>query len=158
MKKTFRIFLTAAALSSMMAIPAFAAETRDGFKAETSVLYEQMQELNTQINTLRQQNNEFSKNYRELGKEYRENGTLPVSEETWNAIKEIRQELTEYQSSKESSTVKEMRAAAKAAAENGDYDGALATINQVLQSKQTRLESAKAANALWLEIQALLGE
>ena len=44
MKKTFRIFLTAAALSSMMAIPAFAAETRDEFKAETSVLNDQMQE------------------------------------------------------------------------------------------------------------------
>ena len=103
-----------------------------------------------------QKNNEISQNYREIGKAYREGGTLPADEEVWDAVKEIRREISQYQSSKEDSTVKAMRAEAKTAADSGDYDGALEIMGEVVQSKQARLENVQAANALWLEIEGLL--
>ena len=156
LKKCMQAMGLAAALGACLSVPAFAAETQEEFREEAETLYEQMQALNAQIDTLRQKNNEISQNYREIGKAYREGGTLPADEEVWDAVKEIRREISPYQSSKEDSTVKAMRAEAKAAADSGDYDGALEIMGEVVQSKQARLENVQAANALWLEIEGLL--
>lgn len=92
LKKCMQAMGLAAALGACLSVPAFAAETQEEFREEAGTLYEQMQELNAQIDTLRQKNNEISQNYREIGKAYREGGTLPADEEVWDAVKEIRKD------------------------------------------------------------------
>lgn len=79
------------------------------------------------------------------------------AESYYTQIKELRKSLSAYQSDKSASTVKEIRAAAKAAAGSGDYDAALTSIKEAVASKEARLEKAKAANDIWQQIDALLG-
>ena len=157
MKKTIRTLVTAMAIGACMCVPAFAAETKEEFQAESESYYTQMKELNAQIDPLRENNKQLSDKFQEIGKAYKESGTLPVSEDTWNQVKELRKSLSAYQSDKSASTVKEIRAAAKAAAGSGDYDAALTSIKEAVASKEARLEKAKAANDIWHQIDALLG-
>ena len=141
-----------------MCIPAFAAQTKEEFRTEAETYYSQMKELNAQIDPLRESSKQISDRFREIGKSYKESGVLPVSDEVWDQVKELRQSLKQYQSSKEDTTVKAMRQSVKEAVANEDYDGALATIKDVITSKEARLENAKAANDIWTQIDALLGE
>ena len=157
-KRNLKLFCATAALCGAMSFSAFAAENHDEFKAEAAPIFEQMQELNAQINPLRQENNEISARYKEICASLKAGGSLPVDEETWDAVKDLRREITQYQSAKTDSTVKAMREQAKTAAEGGDYDGAMDTMEAVLQAKEERLEKLQAANTLWLEIKNLLGE
>ena len=157
MKKITRTLAISMAIGACMCVPAFAAETKEEFQAEMESYYTQMKELNSQIDPLREANKQISDKFQEIGKAYKENGSLPVSEETWKQVKELRKSLTVYQSDKTASTVKEVRAAAKTAADNGDYDSALTAIKEVIASKEARLEKAKAANDIWMQIEALLG-
>ena len=158
MKKTLKTATAALAISAFMCIPAFAAQTKEEFRAEAETYYSQMKELNAQIDPLRESSKQISDRFREIGKSYKESGVLPVSDEVWDQVKELRQSLKQYQSSKEDTTVKAMRQSVKEAVANEDYDGALATIKDVIASKEARLENAKAANDIWTQIDALLGE
>lgn len=158
MLKNFARMTTAALIvSTSMCVPVFAAETKEEFRAEAETYYTQIKELNAQIDTLRESSKQSSDRFKEIGKSHREeNAALPVDDETWNQIKELRKSISDYHSEKEASTVKEMRNSAKAAADSGDYDGAIEIIKGVVSSKQERLEKAKAANDIWQQIDALL--
>ena len=158
MKKGFNVFCLAAALSASMAVPAFAAEDQETFRTEADSLYEQMQELNAQINPLREENNTISQKYKEICAARKAGGELPTDEETWDEIKALRSEISQYQSAKADTSVKAKRTEAKTAADAGDYDGALSIMEEVIAAKQERLANVQAANALWLQIQELLGE
>ena len=65
-KRNLKLFCATAALCGAMSFSAFAAENQDEFKAEAAPIFEQMQELNAQINPLRQENNEISARYKEI--------------------------------------------------------------------------------------------
>ena len=156
MKKNIKLFIAAAALSSLMSMSAFAAETHEEFRAESEPTFAKMQELNAQIDPLREENNSISNRYKEILTAYKETGELPVSEETWKEIRELRRSISAFQSSKTESSVKENRAKARAASESGDYEAASEIMNGVVDSKQTRLEKLQSANAIWKQILALL--
>lgn len=156
MKKNIKLFIAAAALSSLMSMSAFAAETHEEFRAESEPTFAKMQELNAQINPLREENNSISNRYKEILAAYKETGELPVSEETWKEIRALRRSISEFQSSKAESSVKENRAKARAASESGDYEAASEIMNGVVDSKQTRFEKLQSANAIWKQILALL--
>ena len=158
MKKVFKMICAALAVSACMCISSFAAETKEEFRAEAETCYAQMEELNSQIDPLRVSTKEIADRFKEIGKAYKDGGALPVSEEVWDQIKELRKSISDYQSSKEDSTVKEMRKSAKTASESGDYDGALNILKEVVAAKEERLEKANEAYNIWLQIDALLGE
>ena len=158
MKKEFKIISAALAISACMCIPSFAAETKEEFRTEAETYYAQMEELNSQIDPLRVSIKESAERFKEIGKAYKKGGYLPVSEEVWAQAKELRKDLSNCQSAKEDSTVKEMRKAAKTASESGDYNGALDILKEVIASKEARLEKAKEANSIWQQIDALLGQ
>ena len=156
MKKTVKMLLAAAALSSMMSMSAFAAQTHEEFRAESEPTFAKMQELNAQIEPLREENNTISSRYKEILANYKETGELPVDEEAWAQIRELRRSISEFQSSKAASSVKESRASAKAASKSGDYDTASEIMNGVVDAKETRLEKLQSANAIWNQILDLL--
>ena len=139
-----------------MGITALAAETREEFKAEAETYYSEMQELNSQIDKLRESCKSMSDSFKEIGKAYKENGSLPVDEETWAQIKELRKDISEYHSSKEESSVKEMRKAAKEAADSENFDNALSSIKEVVDKKKERLTELQKTNDIWLQIDSLL--
>ena len=157
MNKKLKLFCVTAAIASCMSIPAFAAESKEEYQTEAAVISADLESVEEQLETLRNANRIVSDKYKALCAERKESGTLSIDKDTWAQAKELHKEASQYRVSKEDTSYKTMRASIKESLSSNDYDTALDTLNQILDSKKARLEKMTKTNELMQQIDALLG-
>ena len=158
MKKIFTAATVALTLGCMMSFPSFAAETRAEYRKEAVPIREELQSLNEEIGKLREEIKETSSDFKEIRLTRKETGVLSVDKETWKEARALHSQIREIRSETDSSSVKSIRAQAKAAADEGHFDEALNYLNTALEEKQERLKDLKSIHALWEQIDTLLDQ
>ncbi len=159
MNRKIKVFAVTAMLTICMAVPAFAAETKKEYRAEKSEINAQIKELTEQVSAAREANKTAAQTYREIAQTRRETGELPVDKEVWKKEREIHSEISGTQRPEgDAQTVKDLRAASRAAADAGEYDDALDGLKKIVELKKAQLEAAQKTAAIWEQINALLGQ
>lgn len=156
MKKTWRTLLITAAFTAMMSFAAFAAGTQKEYREEAAPIRAELKSLEEQMAPLREENKALAAHYKEIASVKKETGVLNIDKEVWKEAKELRRQITTTNKEQGKSTVADLRKAAKAAAEQQDYDTALDSLKQALAEKKARYESLKEINRIWAEIDGLL--
>lgn len=157
MSKNFKLFCVTAAIAGCMSIPVFAAETKEEYQAEAAVISADLESVETQLETLRNENSAVSAKYKAICAERKESGSISIDKDTWEQVKELHKEAAQYRVSKENTSYKTMRASIKESLAGDNYDAALDTLNQILDSKESRLEKMIKTNELLQQIDTLLG-
>ena len=145
MKKGLKILCAALSLTAIMSFSAFAAETKKEYRAETEPIRTEMKVMEEQMDALRESNKDFMEHFKNIHQNKKETGELPLR----GKIKTIREENGDSQ-------VKNLRAEAKAAAENKDFDTAILKLKEAEKEKEKRLEMLKEINSIWKQIDDLL--
>ena len=141
MKKGLKILCAALSLTAIMSFSAFAAETKKEYRAEAEPIRTEMKVMEEQMDALRESNKDFMEHFKNIHQ--KEAKTLR------GKIKTIREENGDSQ-------VKNLRAEAKAAAENKDFDTAILKLKEAEKEKEKRLEMLKEINSIWKQIDDLL--
>ena len=143
MKKGLKILCAALSLTAIMSFSAFAAETRKEYRAEAEPIRTEMKVMEEQMDALRESNKDFMEHFKNIHQNKKETGELTVDKSVW---KEANGD----------SQVKNLRAEAKAAAENKDFDTAILKLKEAEKEKEKRLEMLKEINSIWKQIDDLL--
>lgn len=154
--KTFKLFCITAAITGCMSIPAFAAETKEEYRAEAALITADLDAVETQLDTLRTANKIVSDKYKAICAERKESGAASISTDIREQIKELRKESAQYRISKDEVSSKELRTSIRESMKNSDYDAALNSLSQLLESRKSRLDNLTKTNELMQQIDALL--
>jgi predicted RNase H-like nuclease (RuvC/YqgF family) len=149
MKKGLKILCAALSLTAIMSFSAFAAETRKEYRAEAEPIRTEMKAMEEQMDALRESNKNSMEHFKNIHLNKKETGELPVDKSVWKEAKTLREENGDSQ-------VKNLRAEAKAAAENKDFDTAILKLKEAEKEKEKRLEMLKEINSIWKQIDDLL--
>lgn len=155
--KFMKPICAAAVLSCLMAFPSFAAETAEEYRTEAAVIQNEMKALEEEITPLKEENADISEKYSAVKAAWKEGQSLSISEENWEKARELRHEIKSVRETLSGISAKGQRASIKTAVQNGEYDSALAAMDQLLESKKAALEPTKQINAIWKQIEELLG-
>ncbi len=159
MNRTLKVLAVTAMLTICMAVPAFAAETKKEYRAEKSEINAQIKELTEQVSAAREANKTAAQTYRGISQTRRETGELTVDKEVWKKARELRSGINEIEKPEDAAqTVRDLRAASRAAADAGEYDEALDGLKKIAELKKAQLEAAQKTAAIWEQINALLGQ
>lgn len=161
MKKLFRTLFVTAALCICMAIPAFAATEKQDYQLQATEIRAQICDLNSQITELRSENFAISADFMKARQERKGESADEKKGENWQHILELRKEIRELNTaektdSEETETVRSLNAAAKTAAQSGNYDEALASLNKIIDLRKERLSEVTEKNKLWKQLDAVL--
>lgn len=157
MKKA-TVLLCSAALTCLMSFPAFAAQTKDEYKEESTVVRQELESTTESIKALQKENKEISKECSELRKSQKESKQLKDNKDTWSQVNELKDSLTDIRVSytESSSQVRVLKAKAKAHAKDGNYDQAISDLNEALNQKKASLTYMQQMNDIWDQIDQLL--
>ena len=138
--KKITVFICAAALACSMSFPAFAAQTKKEYNTETA----QVRTASDAAKTVRQG--------------WKDSGQLKEHKDTWNQVRELKDDITEVQVSytEASGQARLLKAQAKNDVKDGKYDEAMAKLNQCLEQKKKALSSMEQINGIWAQIDSLL--
>ena len=81
---------------------------------------------------------------------------MSLEKDVWDQVKELHKEAAQYRVSKDDVSYKSLRASAKESLSSDNYDAALDSLKQILESKKARLEKMEKTNELMQQIDALL--
>lgn len=157
MKKRLKLFCVTTALVSCMSIPAFAAETQEEYQTEAAVISADLDSVEAQLETLRNATNTVSNKYKAICAERKESGSISIDKAIWDQVKELHKEAAQYRVGKEDISYKALRASVKDSLSGDNYNAALDSLNQLLDSKKSRLDKMLKTNELMQQIDALLG-
>ena len=146
MRNKFKLFCVTAAIASCMSIPAFAAETKEEYQSEAAVISADLETVDAQLESLN----------KALCAERKESGNMSLEKDVWDQVKELHKEAAQYRVSKDDVSYKSLRASAKESLSSDNYDAALDSLKQILESKKARLEKMEKTNELMQQIDALL--
>lgn len=121
-------------------------EKAKGIRAEINALSEQIKELRTY-------NSSVNAKLKALNEKYKTDKSV-ISSDTMKQIKELRKSIKSVEA--EEKTVTE-ESTIKALVQNKEYDKALAKLNETLENKKARLKTLQGRNAIWRQIDALIG-
>lgn len=156
MKKSFRILCAALSLTALMSFSALAAETRKEYRAEAEPIRAEMKAMGEEMDVLRTANKESSERFQRIRQTRKETGELPVDKTAWREAKELRSKIKEIREENGDSQVKTLCKAAKAAADEKNFDAAIQKLQDAEKEKKTRLEMLKEINEIWKQIDELL--
>lgn len=157
MSKKLKLFCVTTAIIGCMSIPAFAAETKEEYQTEAAVISADIESVETQLETLRNENDAVSGKYKAICAERKESGSISIDKNVWDQVKALHKEAAQYRVGKEDVSYKTLRASIKEALASDNYDAALDSLNQLLESKKSRLDKMTETNELMQQIDALLG-
>ncbi len=106
-----------------------------------------------QIKELREYNNKVNAKLKDLNTKYKTNKNI-ISADKMKQIKELRKSLQSIE--KQEKTVTEDDSI-KTLVKNKEYDKALNKLNETLEAKKTQLKVVQERNAIWHQIDALIG-
>ena len=156
MKKGLKILCAALSLTAIMSFSAFAAETRKEYRAEAEPIRTEMKVMEEQMDVLRESNKTIKEHFKNIHLNKKETGELPVDKEVWKEAKTLHGKIKTIREENGDSQVKNLRAEAKAAAENKDFDTAILKLKEAEKEKEKRLEMLKEINSIWKQIDDLL--
>lgn len=156
MRKHWKLLVATAAAASCMAIPAFAAETMEEYQAEAAVISADLESVKSHLEALKAENKAVSDQYKAICAERKAGGSISVDPDVWEEVKDLHQQAAQYRVGKEDIPYKDLRAAMKASVAEGNYDAALDSFNQLLDSKKARLDQMTQINELMKQIEAKL--
>ena len=156
MKKGLKILCAALSLTAIMSFSAFAAETRKEYRAEAEPIRTEMKAMEEQMDALRESNKNSMEHFKNIHLNKKETGELPVDKSVWKEAKTLRGKIKTIREENGDSQVKNLRAEAKAAAENKDFDTAILKLKEAEKEKEKRLEMLKEINSIWKQIDDLL--
>ena len=89
---------------------------------------------------------------------WKDSGQLKEHKDTWNQVRELKDDITEVQVSytEASGQARLLKAQAKNDVKDGKYDEAIAKLNQCLEQKKKALSSMEQINGIWAQIDSLL--
>ena len=108
------------------------------------------------MDALRESNKDFMEHFKNIHLNKKETGELPVDKDVWKEAKTLRGKIKTIREENGDSQVKNLRAEAKAAAENKDFDTAILKLKEAEKEKEKRLEMLKEINSIWKQIDDLL--
>ena len=152
MKKGLKILCAALSLTAIMSFSAFAAETRKEYRAEAEPIRTEMKAMEEQMDALRESNKNSMEHFKNIHLNKKETGELPVDKSVWKEAKTLRGKIKTIREENGDSQVKNLRAEAKAAAENKDFDTAILKLKEAEKEKEKRLEMLKEINSIWKQI------
>ena len=152
MKKGLKILCAALSLTAIMSFSAFAAETKKEYRAEAEPIRTEMKVMEEQMDALRESNKDFMEHFKNIHQNKKETGELPVDKSVWKEAKTLRGKIKMIREDNGDSQVKNLRAEAKAAAENKDFDTAILKLKEAEKEKEKRLEMLKEINSIWKQI------
>lgn len=162
MKKTIKTLLTAAALTCCMAVPAFAASTKQEFKTEAAPVREELKSISQEMQQYHTENKAVSAAFKAVktaNKESKKNGGgITVDAAKWKQARELKKEIAAIRAEMKPTDgqVKALHTNAKADTKAGNYDGALDKLKESAEIRKDRLEYTKQINAIWSQIDTLL--
>ena len=125
MKKGLKILCAALSLTAIMSFSAFAAETKKEYRAEAEPIRAEMKVMEEQMDALRESNKNSMEHFKNIYLNKKETGELPVDKSVWKEAKTLHGKIKMIREENGDSPVKNLRAEAKAAAENKDFDTAI---------------------------------
>lgn len=108
------------------------------------------------MDALRESNKNFMEHFKNIHQNKKETGELPVDKSVWKEAKTLHGKIKAIREENGDSPVKNLRAEAKAAAENKDFDTAILKLKEAEKEKEKRLEMLKEINSIWKQIDDLL--
>ena len=135
MKKGLKILCAALSLTAIMSFSAFAAETRKEYRAEAEPIRTEMKVMEEQMDVLRESNKTIKEHFKNIHLNKKETGELPVDKEVWKEAKTLHGKIKTIREENGDSQVKNLRAEAKAAAENKDFDTAILKLKEAEKEK-----------------------
>ena len=109
--------------------------------------------LNAEIKELREYNSGVSSKLKALNERYKTDKSI-ISSDTMKQIKELRKSIKTVD--KPEKTITE-DGSIKSLVQNKEYDKALAKLNETLENKKAQLKTLQERNAIWRQIDALIG-
>ena len=156
MKKGLKILCAALSLTAIMSFSAFAAETKKEYRAEAEPIRTEMKVMEEQMDALRESNKDFMEHFKNIHQNKKETGELPVDKSVWKEAKTLRGKIKTIREENGDSQVKNLRAEAKAAAENKDFDTAILKLKEAEKEKEKRLEMLKEINSILTDVLATI--
>lgn len=110
------------------------------------------------IKNLQKSNRTASDAARAVRQGWKDSGELKEHKDTWNQVKELKDDITEAQVSyaEASGQARLLKAQAKNHVKDGKYDEAIDKLNQCLEQKKKALSSMEQINGIWAQIDSLL--
>lgn len=156
MKKKMATLCTATALTCLAAFPSLAAENKTEYKEAATPIYSEFKELNEEMKPLLEEKKAIAEKYKSIRMEKKNTGNLSISKENWQKAKELRNKIKEIRNSQDKQSARVLRAEAKSARKDKNYNDALDSLEQALELKKSRLENLKEINDIWKQIDVLL--
>lgn len=113
----------------------------------------QINAYTTQIKELKDYNSKINAKLKELNKKLKENKDI-ISSDKMKQIKELRKSLKTVEKKEKIVTEDD---SIKSLVKNKEYDKALNKLNETLEAKKEQLKVIKERNAIWHQIDALIG-
>ena len=154
----FKLLCTSMLLGCSMAMSAQAAETKAEYREAAAPIRAELSTAHESLQSLITDNKASAAAYKDAVKTKKETGTAPVDQETWNQIKELRQQIKDIRKGMDKPTIKELRQNAKSAAADESYDTAIDYLEEALDLKEDRLDEISRIHELWQQIDSLLAK
>lgn len=165
MKNLFKAVITLTIILSIGSMTAFAANqnksaltaeqkaARQEYKQKADVIRSEINVYTTQIKELKEYNAKVNSKVKELNQMYKADKNS-VDSDKMKQIKELRKSIQNIE--KQEKIVNEDDSV-KSLANSGQYDKALERLNQILEAKKAQLKVVQERNAIWHQIDALIG-
>lgn len=159
------VFLTISTLNafanntnSTMSVSKYITESNENSKAhayieKSKLIREEINNLTITIKNLKEYNSKVNAKLKELNEKYKADKNV-ISSDVMKQIKELRKSIQTTEMPEK--TVSEDDSI-KSMIQNKEYDRALAKLNETLEHKKEQLKTLQERNAIWHQIDALIG-
>ena len=120
---------------------------------KSNAIREEIKTLNNQIKELREFNQSVNSKLKTLSEKYKADKNS-VSSDTMQQIKELRKQIKTVEAPEKTVTEDD---SIKTLVQNKEYDKALTKLNETLEHKKEQLKTLQERNAIWRQIDALIG-
>ena len=142
--KKITVFICAAALACSMSFPAFAAQTKKEYNTETAQVRQELADTSASIKNLQKSSRTASDAAKTVRQGWKDSGQLKEHKDTWNQVRELKDNITEVQVSytEASGQARLLKAQEKNDVKDGKYDEAIAKLNHCLEQTVAQLSIA----------------
>ena len=113
----------------------------------------EINEITIQIKTLKEYNASVNEKLKALNNQYKTDKSI-ISNDVMRQIKELRKSIKTVDMPEKTITED---GSIKSLVQNKEYDKALAKLNETLENKKAQLKTLQERNAIWRQIDALIG-
>ena len=126
---------------------------RSNYTEKAKAIRAEIETITSQIKELKEYNANVNAKLKDLNEKYKTDKNI-ISNDTMKQVKELRKSLQNIE--KREKTVTE-DTTIKSLIQNKEYDKAIARLNEILEAKKAQLKVVQDRNAIWRQIDALIG-